>query len=291
MKKISLIFLSLVFIAISFGKVSAQDVKNSRGVVQVYDVESVSDLPENKIDQYYYEDDSVLISFLFWSSKGKLMMRIENKLTKPIYINWSESKYLVEGTSIPLTPYTDKLSDEKLELYSKYKAVEPTLTDMDYEWKRELNKEENEEEDQIISIQPHSTYSKGNYYLIGSQGIVMDTSASFDVTKSRGKRGLFRKKHTETHVYHQEFSKEESPVNFGVSIVYSTDSTVNKDVQKIEEHFYVSAVHEMEAIHFRGKKTGRDAEGFSIYKFPERSSTRFYVEIDRRNSVDFNKRM
>ena len=287
MKNISLILLSFVVVLMSVGKLTAQDVNNPRGIVQVYDVESESDLPENKYDQYYYEDDTIIVSFLFWSSKGKLMLRIENKLTVPIYINWTQSMFLVEGEKIPLTPYLDKLTDEQLKVYEQYKAVEPTLTDMEYEWKRQMNQEESEDKDQIISIEPNSTYTKGNYYLIGSQGIVMDTSASYKVYKDRGKRRGNKK----AFVFTEEYSKENSPVSFGISLVYSTDAETNENVSKIEESFYVTAVHEMEAQHFRGKKVGRTPEGFSVYKFPERSSKRFFVEIDRRNSVSFNKRM
>ncbi len=283
MKKISYFFLSIVIVMISAGVISAQDVNNPRGVVQVYDI--ASDLPINKYNQYYYENDTVIVSFLFWTTmgRGKVMLKIENKLSEPIYINWSKSQYFVEGMALPLTPYVDKLTDQELAMYDKYKASEPTLTDMDYEWKRQLTPQSEKEKDQIISIQSKSTYTKSNYYIMPADGFVLDTATPYKVEKHRSE------KNKKAYVYHVAYTKENTPVKFAVSLVYSAGDKGVDNTMK--QNFYVSATYEMDALHFRGKRVGRTPEGFSVYQFPEQRSTRCYIEIDRRNSVSFNTRV
>ena len=282
MKKISYFFLSIVIVILSVGVTSAQDVNNPRGIVQVYDIAST--LPINKYNQYYYENDTMIVSFLFWTTmgRGKVMLKIENKLSEPIYVNWTKSTYFVEGNQIPLTPYVDKLSAEQLALYEKYKASEPTLTDMDYEWKRQMTQQNEQEKDQIISIQAKSTYTKSNYYIMPADGFVLDTATPYKVEKHRSE------KNKKAYVYTVSYTKETSPVKFGVNLVYSAglgEAAVEKTMTQM---FYISATHEMDALHFRGKRVGRTPEGFSVYQFPEQRSTRCYIEIDRRNSVSFN---
>lgn len=283
MKKISYFFLSIVIVMISAGVISAQDVNNPRGIVQVYDI--ASDLPINKYNQYYYENDTVIVSFLFWTTmgRGKVMLKIENKLSEPIYINWSKSQYFVEGMALPLTPYVEKLTDQELAMYNKYKASEPTLTDMDYEWKRQLTPQGEKEKDQIISIQSKSTYTKSNYYIMPADGFVLDTATPYKVEKHRSE------KNKKAYVYHVAYTKENTPVTFAVSLVYSAGDNGVENTMK--QNFYVSATYEMDALHFRGKRVGRTPEGFSVYQFPEQRSTRCYIEIDRRNSVSFNTRV
>lgn len=284
MKKISYYLLSVAFVFV-FGMTSAQDVNNPRGIVQVYDISS--DLTKNRYNQYYYENDTLIVSFLFWSSQGKMMLRIENKLSEPIYINWTKSMYHVAGISLPLTPYVELLSQKELAVYDAYKASEPTLTDMDYEWRRQMSQQEEKNRDQIVAIQPGSTYTKGNYYLIPREGFVMDTASPFRVEKNRGIKG---RKERETNVFYATFTKDNSPIKFGISLVYFTAEKegVTHTQSVMKQNFYVSGIHEMEALHFRGKQTGRTPEGFANFHFPERRSDRFYVEIDRRNSVSFN---
>src|SRR5690606_9966990 len=239
----------------------------------------------NKYNQYYYENDTMIVSFLFWTTlgRGKVMLKIENKLSEPIYVNWSKSTYMFEGKQSHLTTYVDKLSEEQLALSDKYKTYEPTLTNMDYEWKRQMTQQNEEEKDQIISIQSKSTYTKSNYYIMPADGFVLDTATPYKVEKHRSE------KNKKAYVYHVSYTQETSPVKFAVSLVYSAGDKGVDNTMK--QNFYVSATYEMDALHFRGKRVGRTPEGFSVYQFPEQRSTRCYIEIDRRNSVSFNTRV
>lgn len=287
MKKIVRIF-SLVgltaFIAVS---AQAQDVSNARGFVQVYDVASENNLSLNEYKQYHSENDLADVSYLFWSSLGKMQVKIENKTNEPIYVNWSKSTYTVQGVELAMTPDESKLSENDYNVYNKYKASEPTLTDMDYEWQK-ITMGREEKKDEISEILAKSTYTKGNYYLMPTEknvdpGLVLDTNA----TSIEEKHNVA--KNQKATIYKVDYTKENSPVVFVCKIVVSNDKEF-KTSSEIIEKFYVSSVREMDAKHFRGKKIGQTPEGYGIYKFPERKSTSFYVEINPRNSVDFNKR-
>ncbi len=282
-KVLSLIGLS-VFVAAS---AQSQDVNNSRGYVQVFDIASESNLSLNEYKQYHFENDMVDVSYLFWSSYGKMQVKVENKAQTPLYVNWSKSTFTVEGVEIPMTPDESKLTDAQYKIYQKYKASEPTLTDMDYEWQK-ITMGREEKKDEISEVLSKSTYTKGNYYLMPRErntdaGVVLDTAVASYVEKHNAV-----KKQNAT-IYKKEYSKDNSPLVFTCKLVVSTDKNFSTSTEIVEK-FYISSVREMDAKHFRGKRIGQTPEGYGVYKFPERKSTAFYVEINPRNSVEFNKR-
>ncbi|MCQ2958764.1 MAG: hypothetical protein MJ198_01060 [Bacteroidales bacterium] len=287
MKKIVRILSAVACVAFVNTNAIAQDVNNARGYVQVYDVASESNLPLNEYKQYHAENDIADVSYLFWSSLGKMQVKVENKTEAPVYVNWSMSTYTVNGVELPLTPDVAKLSDSDYKVYQKYKASEPTLTDMDYEWQK-ITMGKEEKKDEVSEILAKSTFTKGSYYLMPTErntdsGLILDTaSASY-----QEKHNVVKKQNAT--IYKAEYTKETSPVVFTCKIVVSTDKNFQTSSEIIQK-FYVSQVREMDAKHFRGKKIGQTPEGYGVYKFPERKSTGFYVEINPRNSVEFNKR-
>jgi len=265
----------------------AQDVNNSRGYVQVYDLASKSNLPINEYKQYHSENNLADVSYLFWSSQGKMQVKIENQTNDTIFVNWSKSTYNVEGVELPMTPVENELSDAQYNVYAKYKANEPTLTDMDYEWQK-LTMGRVEKKDEITQILPKNMYTKGNYYLVPRVkntdiGVVLDTTVNSYEEKHNSD------KNKKAVIYKADYTLDNSPVVFTCKLVISTDKSF-KNATEIVETFYVSSIREMDARHFRGKKVGQNPDGYGIYKFPERKGTSFYIEINPRNSVEFNKR-
>lgn len=265
----------------------AQDVNNARGYVQVYDLASVSGLSLNEYKQYHAENDLVDVSYLFWSSQGKMTVKVENKTANPIYINWSKSSFTVEGVEIPMTPVENDLSDAQFKIYEKYKASEPTLTDMDYEWQKVMMGVE-EKKDEVTEVLTKSTYTKGNYYLTPNDK-KLDKGVVLDVNSESYEEKHSSVKNQKATIYKANYTEANSPVKFTCKLVVATNKNFS-DAKEIVQSFYVSSVREMDAKHFRGKRVGQTPDGYGIYKFPERKATSFYIEINPRNSVDFNKR-
>lgn len=287
MKKIVRILSVVGLAALMAVNVQAQNVNNASGYVQIYDVASVSNLPLNEYKQYHAENNLADVSYLFWSSLGKMQVKIENQSDAPIYVNWSKSTFTVEGVELPMTPVENDLAEPQYSMFQRYKASEPTLTDMDYEWQK-ITMGREEKKDEISEILSKSTYTKGNYYLTPNdkkldKGIVLDTACASYEEKHNA---LKNKKAT---IYKVDYTEATSPVKFTCKLVIATDKDC-KNTTEIVQSFYVSQVREMDAKHFRGKKIGQTPEGYGVYKFPERKSTAFYIEINPRNSVEFNKR-
>ncbi len=287
MKKIVGFLFVLGLSAMAAVSTQAQDVNNARGYVQVFDIASVSNLSLNEYKQYHVENSLADVSYLFWASQGKMQVKVENKTDKPIYVNWSKSSFIVEGVELPMTPDETKLDDIKYMMYQKYKAVAPTLTDMDYEWQKMTMGTEGKK-DEVSEILSKSVYTKGNYYLFGCDkkvdcGLVLDTNATSYEEKHNSE------KNEKAIIYKVDYTQDKSPVVFTCKLVLAGDKNFTSATE-IVETFYVSSVKEMDARHFRGKRVGQTPEGYGVYKFPERKSTSFYIEINPRNSVDFNKR-
>lgn len=286
-KKLEIMKLSkfIIGIVLSVGMLSAtaQNVTNINNMVQVYDVASVNELEKNKYEQYIYETESFRIQYMFWSHQGKMQVKVLNKTKSPIYIDWGKSTYFFEKTSLPMAPDFSKLSEKDLELYKKYKAKDPLLTDMDYEWnKRILTAGSTEKQINIIEILPGSEFTKGNYVIVSPDGIILDTTKALEV---KDKFEIEKKKNVV--VYKQSFTSADSPIKFGCSLYLYSNIEGTEGESVITEYFYINNVTEIDAKTFRGKRIGRDAEGYANYKFPMRKSNRFFVEIDRRNSIIF----
>lgn len=265
----------------------AQNVDNARGYVQVYDVASKSNLPLNEYKQYHSENSIADVSYMFWSSQGKVSVKVENLTKAPIYVNWSKSTYTIEGVEIAMTPDETKLDDTHYKIFSKYKAADPQLTDMDYEWQK-ITMGREEKKDEVSEILSESSYTKGNYYIMPrikntDAGIILDTTVASYEEKHNAL------KNQKATIYKADYTEANSPVVFTVKLVISTDKDFKNETEVVET-FYISSVKEMDAKHFRGKRTGQTPEGYGIYKFPERKSTSFFIEINPRNSVEFNKR-
>lgn len=69
-------------------------------VFKVAQVESPDGLTI-KDDRYVFENDTVKIIYDFWDEEGAMRYAIENKLDKPITIDWSKSHLVYRGENLP----------------------------------------------------------------------------------------------------------------------------------------------------------------------------------------------
>lgn len=61
-------------------------------------------LPQGESNDFYVENDSVLVWFSFDGYHGPVTLEINNKLSKPVYIDWSKSSLIINGESYNYTP-------------------------------------------------------------------------------------------------------------------------------------------------------------------------------------------
>lgn len=78
----------------------------SKEMIQVATVKPVSNKIKDAKDNYIFENDTVKITYAFWASQGKFEFTIENKLNKPIYIDWKKSNLVYNDS--PNVYWTDE---------------------------------------------------------------------------------------------------------------------------------------------------------------------------------------
>lgn len=272
--KINLIVL---LAAISLKIACAQDVKNANGYVQILDI--ASSLEKSDRQQYYFENDILKISYLFWGERGNMKVSILNKTDKPIYIDWSKSFYQNNMNKLGYSP-ENNMTAENEKMYESYLAASPTLSNMDYElnYHSATNTLFETKVESVTKIDATSTYTRCKYHLIPGEFYKLETTAQHlserrydDTTKT-------------SEIYFIDFTAENSPLKFTSFIVYSTEENFSQE-QNIKHDFYVKKIRETDAKNFRGEKVGKTMEGYPIYKFPFRESSSFYFEIDKKSSV------
>jgi hypothetical protein len=87
MKKLLLLAIPLMFLMSSCAK-----------WMQVVSVEGVNAKLKN--DTYYFENDTVLVSYYFWAERGVMSFTIYNKLNVPLYIDWKKSSLISNSSKI-----------------------------------------------------------------------------------------------------------------------------------------------------------------------------------------------
>ncbi|MBK8808561.1 MAG: hypothetical protein IPO21_18770 [Bacteroidales bacterium] len=259
----------------------AQDVKNASGYVQIFDVRSKLDT--NNRQQYYYENDLLKITYLFWGEKGKMKVSIENKSDKPLYIDWAKSFYQINDDKLSYSP-EENITEENKKVYMRYLANNPTLTSMDYEMNSysATGTLYDTKVEGVTKIDKTSTYTRSKYHIVPGDVYKFDVAT---VPRSEARNdeagGM-------ADVYEVSFDAANSPITFQSVIMYSVNESFT-DEQQLAHEFYVSKITETDAKHFRAPKIGKTMEGYPIYKFPFRKSTKFYVEMDKKYSIKERK--
>jgi len=275
--RFSLLIVALMILSLI---VTGQNVNDPTGYVQVFEVNSK--LPNIK-NKYTFENDTLVITYYFWASRGIVQLGIKNKLEVPIYINWKKSYYKNNYHVLSYFP-EGKMDQDNYDVYQTYMYEGRSLSMIDYEaqYNTASGKDYATKIDSITEIRPHSFYMRLKYHLIPSEFYRFDIAAKSEkaLKTDTGKDS--------TTVYFNDFTTENTPLKFLSYVTYSANKNFAKESGILNE-FWVNKVKEMEAKQFRGEKVGTDQEGKAIYKFPYRASTMFYIEIQKKNAVAYRK--
>jgi hypothetical protein len=68
-------------------------------VFQIHELKSDDVLMSGGL--YTYEDDTVKVTYDFWEDRGLMRFQVKNKLDKPIFINWDQSKFILNDEQFP----------------------------------------------------------------------------------------------------------------------------------------------------------------------------------------------
>ena len=194
---------------------------------QIYEFESINNCKIDNNSFFIHENDSVKIIYSLWAENGVLAFTFFNKLSNPLYIDWSKSSLIINGKKnnywndeIYTSSYT-KSTDN----YSKLYTYNPYLLFQKNGYSYTDTKTSKSEK--ITFIPPKSFVSICKF--------------SVDYKNNLTTNDLKIKNNNV--VLKRIFNYDISPVIFRNYITYSSDENIT-DLNFIDDHFYLSSINE-----------------------------------------------
>lgn len=219
---------------------------------------------------YYFENDTLKITYSFWEKNGTLAYSIYNKLSTPIYIDWKKSSFISNGVK------HDYWVDETITHSSSYRVGSSSLsygyygllglsTTSTAGTSRSLKPE------RIIFIAPHSNTVSAKFSLYSSDAQKLKPgakSSSLNISNSN----------KATPITYVEFDESDSPLTFRNFLSISTTENFQKE-EYIDNGFYVSRISQIKMSDFLGSAHYDDKMGKTIYQMPFKGPSLFYLDV------------
>lgn len=190
--------------------------------------------PKVKVEDglYVLENDSLKITYNFWTQRGLMSFAIYNKLDKPLYIDWKKSSYI--NNSVKLDYWVEEEQEKSSEYYGSYYYDGPLLRP-GYAVSNigGVSASSTKRVERIAIIPPASNYYHTQFYILPKSFFKLDTQADFKDVPRHDKP----KKNTK--VYDQSYLKENSPLVFRNFLTFSFSEDFNKEFY-FDNEFYVT---------------------------------------------------
>lgn len=216
-----------------------------------------------KGDNYFYEDDSISITFAFWAEKGAFNFRLQNKLDAPLYVDWFKTTLLAGAHKLDF--YTTDTSAD-------FKAFE-YAGPIDDSWFGTAYGTENfppriRNNDRKTFLPPKATYYSFNrrvYHILPIDyfSIPERCDRNFEQpNRGRGKPVL---------VLSKQWSRRETPLTVRFYLTLCRDENL-QECRSYDFDFFLTQFYECPQEHFRGRPA---ADGGFSYPFRRQDS--FYI--------------
>lgn len=222
-------------------------------------------------ENFVFENDTLRIVYDFYAEKGSMSFDVFNKLNKPIYIDWRNSAFIVNGER--LNYWNDATETEVVSTYSSvyYSGVLdlPVLLQEG----TESSTSRTTRAERLSFIPPQSHLSKSQFFLFPRD--------CYDFADSIKKEKVLSKNDASKWIKMKQeiFTSENTPLHFRnyLAITMSENPTA---LSYVDNDFYVSKIMEMKYNDFRGKKKGTDIDGNVLYEksYYEKRSY-FYIHV------------
>ena len=236
--------------------------------IQVYDT-----LTNNSklTDKYWvFENDSVKVTYEFWTNRGIMSFSIFNKVDKPIYVDWKNSSFIYNSNK--WNYWVDEEISALQSYYGGYYYKGPLLKP-GYSASAGVQNSSSKtiKPERITFIPPKSYYYRSQFYLISDDYYKIDSETAT-------KKNIEGEKPEKSNSYYEvNFNYQNSPLKFRNYIAFSFSET-SQSFFFIDNEFYVKSIKQMKNNTFRGKILG-DGDYSIQYEFPFRKSTSFYFEF------------
>jgi hypothetical protein len=257
--------------------------------VQLFDTKATNINIENEF--YMFENDSLKITYSFWTEKGLMTFAIYNKLNKPMYIDWKKSSYI--DNSVKLNYWIDEEKKKSLEYYGSYYYDGPLLKPgFAISNTGGASVSSTVKVERITFIPPKSNYYRSQFYILPIDFFKLDTKTEFKEVSRNDKP---KKK---TKIYKESYTNESSPLVFRNFLTFSFTENF-EDEFYVDNEFYISDIREMDIRHFEyykrdesykmGKVFLKDENGNNLMFSDFKRASSFYLYIPKEGSLEYRK--
>ena len=190
-------------------------------------------------DGFIYENDTVKITYHFWREDGCMAMKIYNKLSVPIFIDWKVSNFIDNGNNLQY--WHDVQNSTAVSSGASYYGYHVGFG-------TSVTNATTEKPDRITSITPHTDIVKETYAII---------PPNIRYTIPAG-----------------DYTFDNSPVKFRNYIALSMDEAFTQKFF-IDNQFYVSHAEFIEENKFETTNTMRNEDAILLYP---KNNSYFYSE-------------
>ena len=251
----------------------------SKKYIQIFNTNTTNTKYEN--EYFVYETDTLKVTYSFWANQGVMSFTIFNKLEKPVYIDWKNSSFIYNDNK--LNYWIEETQTNISSYYGGYFYKGPLLgPGLIINEGYQNSTVTTIKPEKITFIPPKSNYSRTQFYLLPVNFYKINFGCQASVVSRNDKP---KKK---TTVYSEEFSINNSPLNFRNYLAF-TFSENSQQFFFIDNGFYLSSVKEMDYRHYRGKQLGKEQNGNLKYEKPFIKQTSFYIKIEEEKSIEFRQ--
>jgi hypothetical protein len=242
----------------------------NKALYQVFDVKSAD--PKLDAASMVYNAGDVKVSYDFWSEGGIVSFRVQNATTKPIYIDWDRSHFILNGLS---REYYGDLSSNVSVATVNNNSKGGLLSYGKFKFSASTSRQFGLRTKKIVEIPAGASVTVADFNV--SENIVADCELKIPLLKKTAAK---------------EYTAENSPLIFRNYLTYySSRAETEGEGTIIDNSFYVANITSMKMKEFNGDLVsakeacticpGTKKVKMMSYSFPYTSKGRFFASCGK----------
>jgi hypothetical protein len=201
----------------------------------------------NTNDENVFENDTIKVTYSFWSEAGTFSFSFYNKLDIPLYIDWKKSSFVKNGNKLD---YWSDAIVTKSKTVGRRESIQYYRTVFSVE--EGFSSSISQKPERITFVAPKSTIYKVQFELQTEKDQKFNSSSA--ITEEVSRIDQPKKK---TNLLHINYDEGNSKLFFRNYMTFSTTDKFETE-SKIDNAFYLSKVTEMDMPYFFNNKHAKD---------------------------------
>ena len=184
-------------------------------------------------DEFVYENDTLKITYDFYSDNGTMKFTIYNKTDKPLYFDWKKSAYII--------------NERKFAYWADEAEINARTTGYQIQWLEWLSTETSKtigtikSEDRIEFIPPRTKTAKDKFRLSKDEHIKTFKGPEISLINKNWKKN----KSNQTELKTYSFNRSSTPLEFRNFVTYSFTEDFTEEIS-LDFSFWVTEILEMD---------------------------------------------